>query len=161
MHPERSSLQSSQEITYLEFVFNSKKMLVTLTSEKKEKIPESYKSFLKKDSFTIRELSSLIGTLTSTFPGNNFEPLYYRELDKWKTLGLKKAKGNFDTSIKLTKETTIDMQWWIKNLCTMSKKLQYPDITKVTYTDTSVSGWGVGGMVGLYTVKECHQDDHG
>ena len=69
-------------------------------------------------------MSSLIGTLTLTFPGNKFGPLYYRELDKCKSLGLKKAKYNFETPIKLTKETTLDLQWWIKNLFTMSKKLQ-------------------------------------
>ena len=48
----------------------------------------------------MRELSSLIGTLTSTFPGNRFRPLYYRELDMCKTLVLKKAKDNFDTPIE-------------------------------------------------------------
>ena len=74
-------------------------MLVTLTSEKKEKILESCKSFFKKDSFTIRELSSLVGTFISTFAGNKFGPLCYRELDKYKTLGLKKAKGTFHTFI--------------------------------------------------------------
>ena len=107
IHPEKSSLQLSQEITYLGFVFNSKEMLVTLTSEKREKILVSCKSFSKKDKFAIRELSSLIRTLTSTFPGNKFEPLYYRELDKRKTLGLKKAKGNFDIPIKITEQAIL------------------------------------------------------
>ena len=48
IHPEKSSLQPSQEITYLGFVFNSKEILVTLTSEKKGKNLESCKSFFKK-----------------------------------------------------------------------------------------------------------------
>ena len=60
-------------------------------------------------------LSSLIGTLTSNFSGNKFGPLYYQELDKCKTLELKKVKDNFDTPIKLIKETIPDLQWWIKN----------------------------------------------
>ena len=95
IQPEKSFLQPSHKITYPGFVFNSKEMLVTLTSEKREKILESCKSFFKKDSFTIRELSSLIGTLTSTFPGKNYGLLYYRKLDKCKTLGLKKNKRQF------------------------------------------------------------------
>ena len=103
IHPEKSSLQPRQEMTYLGFVFNSKEMSVTYTSEKRGKSIESCKRFLKKDSFTIRELSSLIGTLTSTFPGNKFGPLYHRKLDKCKILGLKKTKGSSDTLIKLTK----------------------------------------------------------
>ena len=48
IHPEKSSLQPSQEITYLGFVFNSKEKLVTLTSDKREKFFESCKSFLLK-----------------------------------------------------------------------------------------------------------------
>ena len=79
--------------------------------KKGKKLLSLAKFFFKKDSFTIRELSSLIGTLTSTFPGNKFEPLYYPELDKCKTLGLKKAKGNFDTLIELTREAILDLQW--------------------------------------------------
>ena len=77
IHSEKSSLQLSQKIAYIGFVFNSKEILVTLTSEKKGKSLESCKSFFNKNSFTIRELSSFIGTLTSTVPGNKFEPLYY------------------------------------------------------------------------------------
>ena len=48
MHPEKSSLQPSQETTYLGLVLNSKKMLFTLTSEKRKKIIESCKIFFKK-----------------------------------------------------------------------------------------------------------------
>ena len=43
IHSEKSPLQSSHEITYLGFVFNSKEMLVTLTSEKRKKILDSCK----------------------------------------------------------------------------------------------------------------------
>ena len=38
MHLAKSSLQPSQEITYLGFAFNSREMSVTLTSEKREKL---------------------------------------------------------------------------------------------------------------------------
>ena len=86
-HPEKSSLQPSQDITYLGFVFNSKEMWVTFTNAKREKLFESCKGFLKKGSSTMKKLSSLIETLASTFPGNKFEPLCYRELDKCKKLG--------------------------------------------------------------------------
>ena len=48
IHPEKSSLQPSQEITYLGFVFNSKEMLVTLTSEKRAKLLSLAKVFQKK-----------------------------------------------------------------------------------------------------------------
>ena len=92
IHPEKSSLQASQEVTYLGSVFNSKAMLVTLTSDRREKIIEPYKIFLKSDSFIIRKLSSFIGNLRSTLPGNKFGSLYYQKLDKCKILRLKKKE---------------------------------------------------------------------
>ena len=66
---------------------------------------------------------------------------------------LKKAKGNFDAPIKLTKESILDLQWRLKNLYVVSKKLQYPDITKVIYTDASIHGWG-------HILKEYQQEDN-
>ena len=45
IHPEKSSLQPSQEITYLGFVFNSKEMLVTLTRKKGKKFLSLAKNF--------------------------------------------------------------------------------------------------------------------
>ena len=90
--PEKSSLQASQEVTYLGSVFNSKAMLVTLASDRREKIRESYKNFLKSDSFTIRKLSSFIGNLRSTLPGNKFGSLYYQNLGKCNILRLKKKE---------------------------------------------------------------------
>ena len=61
---------------------------------------ESCKRFLKRDSFTVIELSCLIRTLTSIFPGSKFETQYYRELDK--TTIEKKQKVIF-THLKLKK----------------------------------------------------------
>ena len=64
-------LQPSQEVSYLGFAVNLKEMLVTLTSEKREKYL-SLEKVLTRDSFTIRELSSLNGFLKLTIPGNVF-----------------------------------------------------------------------------------------
>ena len=129
-------------------------MSLTLTSEKREKNLESCKSFLKRDSFKIRELSSLIGTLISTFPGNTFRPLNYRQLDKCKTLGLRKAKGKFDTRIKLTEKAILDLQWWIK-ICIQCQKSYSTQILQKLFTLMHQC------MGGEHTVKECQQEDHG
>ena len=85
IHPEKNSLQPSQDLFAIQ-----RKCWLHLPVKKGKKVLESCKRFFKKDSFTRRKLSSLIGTLTSTFPWNKFGLLYYRELDKCKTLGLNK-----------------------------------------------------------------------
>ena len=48
IHPEKSSLQHLQEITCLGFVFSSREMSVTLTSEKGKKILSLAKVLFKK-----------------------------------------------------------------------------------------------------------------
>ena len=78
----------------------------------------------------------------------------YRELNKCKTLGLKKAKGIFVTLIKLTIEAILDLQWQINNLFTVSKKLQGPDSTNL-YT---MMHQYIGGE---HTLKEFQQENHG
>ena len=62
-------------MTYREFIFDSVNMLFSVTYDKKEKIQKSCNSYLEKDSLKIRELASLIGSLTATFPGNKVGPL--------------------------------------------------------------------------------------
>ena len=58
-----------------------------------------------KPKLTMRESSSFIGTLTSSFPGNQFDPLYYRAMLKFKDKSLKHNKGNFNAVIKLSEDT--------------------------------------------------------
>ena len=69
--------------------------------KKGEKTIESCKRFLKRDNFTVIELSCLIRALTSIFPGSKFETWYYRELDK--TTIEKKQKVIF-THLKFQKK---------------------------------------------------------
>ena len=114
-------------------------------------------------------MSNRIGTLTLTYPGKRFGSLCYFIKKKLQhrcflvkftkflrtsfftdeflwlllTLRLEKAKDNFDALITLTKEAIRNLQWWIKKSFTVSKKLQYPGITKVVYTDASRHGWGI------------------
>ena len=83
-------------------------------------------------------MSILIGTLAQNFPGTKFGPLYSQKVDNFRTLGLKKAKTNLDVFTKLTKEAILNLQWWIKILFTVSRKLQYPDDTKVIQLFTLV-----------------------
>ena len=85
IHPDKSTFFATQKLTYLGFIFDSVNMLLSVTNDKKDKIQKLCNSYLQKESLRIRELVSLIGTLTATFPGNKLGPLYYRALDKCKT----------------------------------------------------------------------------
>ena len=81
-----------KKTTYLGFIFDSVKMVQSVTDDKKEKIQKSCNSYLEKESIKTRELFSLIGTLISTFVGNKLCPLCYWPLEKCKTRALKKVR---------------------------------------------------------------------
>ena len=57
-------------------------------------------SFRRKKNLTVTIFASLIGTLTSTFPGNLCGTLQYRAMSK----SLKYNKGNFNVIIKLSED---------------------------------------------------------
>ena len=75
---------------------------------KKMKYRDHVISYLKKESLKIKELASVVGTLTATFPRNRLGLLYYRALDKCKTYALKKSMGNFEYRVTLSKDALLD-----------------------------------------------------
>ena len=74
-------------------------MITYLSDQKKQKIYEKFCIIPMKPKLTIREFASFIGTLISSFPGNQFGPLYYRAMLKLKDKSLKYNKGNFNAVI--------------------------------------------------------------
>ena len=95
-----------------------------------------------KPKLTIREFTSFIGTLTSSFPGNQFGSLYDRAMLKLKDKPLKYNKGNFNAVIKLSEDTLYEIAWWKKNIFKAFKPIRYPKISIIIYTDASLEGWG-------------------
>ena len=95
-----------------------------------------------KPTLTIREFASFIGTLTSSFPGNQFGPLYYRAMLKLKDKSLKYNKGNFNAVITLSEDALYEIAWWKKNIFKVFKPIRYPKINIIIYADASLEGWG-------------------
>ena len=82
IHPDKSKLIPSKIVEYLGFIIDSEKMIIYLSDQKNQKIYEKCCIIPTKPKLTIRELASFIGTLTSSFPGNQLGPLYYRAMLK-------------------------------------------------------------------------------
>ena len=119
---------------YLGFIIESEKMITFLLDQKKDKKLQRC-IISTKPKLTIREFASFIGTLTSSFPGNQFGPLYYRATLKLKDNSLKYNKGNFNAVIKLSEDTLYEIAWWKKNILKAFKPIRYPTISIIIYTD--------------------------
>ena len=94
VHPEKSVFVPTQVMEFLGFVLNTINMTVRLTPANVTKIQLIIEQVLSKRDITIQELSELIGTLVSTFPGVTYGKLYYRQLENEKSIALKYAKSD-------------------------------------------------------------------
>ena len=111
-HPEKSKFIPSKKVEYLGFVIDSRRMVTYLSDHKKEKIYDKCQSISKKQYLKVRDVPSFIGSLNSTFPVNEYGPLYYRAILKNKDDFPKANKGNFNAMIDLTKNALQEIKWW-------------------------------------------------
>ena len=142
IHPEKSKFIPSKKVEYLGFVIDSERMVTYLSDHKKKKIYDKCQSISKKQDLKIRDVASFIGTLTSTFPANEYGPFYYRAISKNEGDFLKANKGNFNARIDLTKNALQEIKWWEKNIFYAFKRISKVKISKVIYTDAPLEGCG-------------------
>ena len=89
----------------------------------------------------IREFTSIIDTLASTIQGNQFDPLYYRAMLKFKEKSLNYTKGDSNAIIKFSEDTFHEISWWKKNIFKVLKPIRYPKVSINIYKYTSIEGW--------------------
>ena len=97
---------------------------------------------LAKPSNTIRTIARLLGKCISLCPAVQFGPLYFRHLERAKTLALKMNRGNFEKNILLANEEHDKMFWWIENVGYSYRPIRQTKPDVVIETDASTSGWG-------------------
>ena len=131
IHQDKSKFIPVKIVEYLGFINDSKK----INYEKCCIIPT-------KPKWTIIEFTSFIGTLTSSFQGNHFDPLYY--------CTPKYDKGNFNAITKLSEDTLHEILWWERNIFRVLKPIRYPKFSSSIYTDASLESY-VATMVNVST----------
>ena len=142
IHPEKSILIPTQEITFSGLIFNSANMTVKLTPERALKLKTACLENLEATTPLIRDMAQLLGLMTSSFPGIMYGALHYRVLEMEKTCALKQTKRNFDRSMTLSSEAKSDIQWWIDSISEAYNPVNHGDPDINMTTDASLSGWG-------------------
>ena len=85
IHPEKSILIPTQEITFLGFISNSANMTVKLTPERALKLKTARLENLEATTPLIRDVARLLGLMTSSFPGVMYGAYIIGPL-RWKKL---------------------------------------------------------------------------
>jgi hypothetical protein len=90
----------------------------------------------------MREVASLVGTLTSTFPGVEIGPMHYRSIECDKTKALAENGRDYEAKIILSSESLGDLTWWVRGLPIAVREISHGGPSIVLSTDASLVGWG-------------------
>ena len=87
-----------------------------LTDKKVHAVVKRCREFLHENKeHLIREVTSLIGTLMSTFPEVHFGPLHFRSLEHDKMEALKRNGGDYEAKMVLSPASLEELCWWVAN----------------------------------------------
>ena len=142
IHPIKSILDPVREMVFVGFVINSVDMTLRITEEKRMKIKKLCLSLLHDKEATIKQVSRVVGNLVATTEAVPLSPLYYRGIEKEKANSLKRAKGNFKSTMKLSARALTDLVWWVENIEGVYRSLLPLPVDFTIYTDASKIGWG-------------------
>ena len=142
IHPTKSILIPTQKLVFLGFVLDFVLMRVYLTPEKSRKGISVCSDLYHSKCFTIRTVSRVIGHIISSFPGVMYGPLYFRQLEREKTLALKCHQGNFDSTMSLSLESRAELKWWIDSIESSYNVVHHGQPELTLNTDASTKGWG-------------------
>ena len=142
VHVEKSMMTPSKELEHLGFKLNSENMTVSLGKDKHDKLEGKIKNLMTNEHPTIREVSSVIGSMVSYLPGVEFGNLYYRQLEMEKIIALKENKGNYEKRMTLSQEAYEQMTWWLDEAKSCPTIIIKGDPTHIIGTDASLLGWG-------------------
>ena len=143
LNTKKSIFVPSHEITFLGFMINSLTMTVRPTLEKCAEITQLCARMIRKQTHTILEVASVVGKLVALFPGAQYGPLHYRELEKAKTLALSFNRGNYKASMSLPKKAIAELQWWMQNVHKAFSCLKRDPPMMTLTSDASGLGWGI------------------
>eukprot|EP00794_Sanderia_malayensis_P004314 gene4314-4887_t len=118
-------------------------MKLTLSGEKRSKLIHKLETFKGMDNRTLRDITSLIGSLISTFPAIPNGPLHYRNPEGFKTHQLKISRENLDARLPLLPLAAIsEILWWGHNIEFASRNIEVPPADCTITTDARKLGWG-------------------
>ena len=142
VHQKKSVFIPVQKLRFLGFLIDSVNMIVTLPDEKVENVIIECKKVYNKKYVSLRDLAKIIGILVLVFPAVEQGPLHYRTLELQKIKGLKTHKGDFNAKVQITDIMKFDLKWWINNVKTQYRTIDYGDPKLIITTDASLAGWG-------------------
>ncbi|XP_053390088.1 uncharacterized protein LOC128553009 [Mercenaria mercenaria] len=117
-------------------------MIVTLPSAKVHTIVQACKDLQRKTYAKIREIAIVLGLMVSSFSAVEFEPLYYRDIERPKIQALMEEQGNYEKVMLVPDEMKLQLKWWTEHLHCQTRHITHANPDIIIYSDASSFGWG-------------------
>jgi len=140
IHPQKSVFIPTQKLLFWGFVLDSVEMKIYLTNEKADKLKSICTKLIKAKETTIGEVSRALGYMVSSFPGVIYGPLYFRQLEREKTLALRYSKGDYDACMVASDKAGTELLWWNTHLEASYNVISHGEPTVVMPTYASSTG---------------------
>jgi hypothetical protein len=138
----KSHTTPTQDLEFLGMTISSTKMTMRLSEDKMSKIYSQCQELLHQETVSVRELSAMIGTLSSTSLAVLPAKLYYRELQRLKIVTLHRKKS-YATMTRLTTACKDELRWWMNHLkLSNGREIKVPHPDMVIESDACLTGWG-------------------
>jgi len=136
---EKSDLFPKQTMEFLGLLVDSKNLSLSLPEDKIISITQSSRSLLVKDSISVREAASMLGSFSWATAALAYGQAHYRALQAQHIQSLSSPDQRFS----LSEASKADLRWWISNLeSSNGKSWRQIDPDLIIYSDASLSGWG-------------------
>lgn len=138
----KSNLKPTQICRFLGFIFNTKKMILEIPLEKREKTKIMLKRIIPGRKLKIKEFARLIGTLVSLCPAVKYGWLYTKRLEQEKCRNLNKNNQNYENTMIIHNNIIPDICWWLKNIDITYNNIKQDNYALEIFTDASKTGYG-------------------
>ena len=158
INKDKSVMEPGHQIEFLGLTVNSNTMSLSVPQDKIAKVQKECRHMLDRGAASARELSHLIGLLSSLIRAVLPAPLHYRALQRLKHQALT-SLGSWDLQVSLNSSSQRDLVFWVSQLKEHNgRSLEFPVATMIISSDASKSGWGayssISSVVGHWSPAE-------
>lgn len=138
----KSQLVPSKVVRFLGFIYNTANYTVMLPEDKIDIILKKLNEVKSSLRLTIQKLAELIGMLLSACPTVLYGPLYVKQLEYEKNMGLQSNNKDFSKTVVISQLARDDIDWWLTHIPQTQNSMSKDKFDTIITTDASLTGWG-------------------
>ena len=113
INQEKTILEPSQNMEFVGFTVDTRRMELSLPAEKLKKIRAESRKLMGVEQVTGRTLSRLIGKMNAANQVIPPAPLFYRSLQMELSAALREEDQDYETTIMLSEDSKEELVWWV------------------------------------------------